>query len=401
MKKQALLVVSILLLGASSLQASGWDRVRQVLGVTDEAPNASTTKVLLKDRIPGEMLEITGSYNVYDPALNKKIGTRFGDKRYFAQPTASGIKWGEQFPGVYQIEIVPDDAEQTTILLGGIQYKGSMLVYQIGQQLSFVNKVTVEDFIQSQVSQAIMGQEINDEALAALIIVARTNATYQTQRDSSAHWFVKAKEGSYFGQGVIDPRVERISGYTKGLVMQSNEYGNTEGVFAALWTEDSAGHTAPYKVIFRQQANGPSNIVDTPFAGQNRGKSKWSYTASKVSLASKLGTGFINNLEIYRDDASGKVYGMQVVHSDGNKNFDYEDLIEMLGSDKIQSSEFSVAEAGDSITFTGYGRGHGVGLCLYSANVMASYGKDAPEILEEFFPNSELSVSNPLSGAVR
>ncbi len=38
MKKQALLFVGLLLLGASSLQASGWDRVREVLGVGDESP---------------------------------------------------------------------------------------------------------------------------------------------------------------------------------------------------------------------------------------------------------------------------------------------------------------------------------------------------------------------------
>ena len=79
-----------------------------------------------------------------------------------------------------------------------------------------------------------------------------------------------------------------------------------------------------------------------------------------------------------------KFYGMHVAHSDGSQSFDYEELIEKLGADKIQSSEFSVVETADSITFTGYGRGHGVGLCLYSANIMASYGKDAPEILQEF-----------------
>ena len=93
MKNLGLLFVGILLMAQATIQADGWDRVRQIFGADDEAPAQVITKVLIKDRTLGEMLEVTGSYNVYDPANNKKLGARFGDKRYFIQPTASGIKW--------------------------------------------------------------------------------------------------------------------------------------------------------------------------------------------------------------------------------------------------------------------------------------------------------------------
>ncbi len=393
MRKQLLLLVlSAVVFSTGTLVAGGWDSVRHMMGISEQKGNP-TIKVLVEDRVPGAMLEVTGSYNIYDPATGEKIASRFADKRYFIQPTASGVKWGEQFPGIYQIAIVPDEMEHTTVLVGGVQYKGAVLVYQIDDKLSFVNELPVEDYVKSAVSSALKpGETVQDEALAAMVIVARTNAYYQKLRDLDAYWHVQAREENYQGLGVLRADVSSMTDYTRGLVMKQEANGMTEGTFAAVWTEHSAGHTAPYHIMFRRHALAPGKGVDAPFAIQTREETKWEMNLTRAQLASKLGTGEIQEVEAFRDEGSEKVYGLRVIHSGGVSNFDFISLQNKLGKGALQSSQFTVEEEGEKVHFTGYGRGHGVGMCLYSAKVMADYGKEAPEILEEFFPHVKLSL---------
>jgi SpoIID/LytB domain protein len=50
---------------------------------------------------------------------------------------------------------------------------------------------------------------------------------------------------------------------------------------------------------------------------------------------------------------------------------------------------------GDKIYFTGYGEGHGVGMCLLSASFYARKGEKAAQILARFFPKTTLThISN-------
>lgn len=66
------------------------------------------------------------------------------------------------------------------------------------------------------------------------------------------------------------------------------------------------------------------------------------------------------------------------------------DFRRILGNDKIKSTWFSVAPAKGGFQFSGYGYGHGVGLCQWGARAMALEGKTYREILEHFYPKAEV-----------
>jgi stage II sporulation protein D len=53
----------------------------------------------------------------------------------------------------------------------------------------------------------------------------------------------------------------------------------------------------------------------------------------------------------------------------------------------LRSSFFSLSQAGDKITFSGRGYGHGVGLCQEGAMVMAAQGKSYSEIIAFYYRN--------------
>jgi SpoIID/LytB domain protein len=55
------------------------------------------------------------------------------------------------------------------------------------------------------------------------------------------------------------------------------------------------------------------------------------------------------------------------------------------------SNDLTVTLKGREVVFNGYGKGLGVGLCLYSASAMAQNGEMADKILAKFYPQTELA----------
>lgn len=110
----------------------------------------------------------------------------------------------------------------------------------------------------------------------------------------------------------------------------------------------------------------------------------------KKTLANLLDVSQVKGIELFVDQPSRKVYGLRVKDGQSSQDFDFFSLQQALGANHILSSDFTVALKDDSVTFTGYGRGHGVGLCLYSASALAQNGENALKILSKFFPETYL-----------
>lgn len=64
-----------------------------------------------------------------------------------------------------------------------------------------------------------------------------------------------------------------------------------------------------------------------------------------------------------------------------------------LGWTTIKSDWYEIETRGDTVSFHGRGSGHGVGLCQIGAAEMAREGHDAPSILAEYFPGTNLGVT--------
>ncbi len=60
-----------------------------------------------------------------------------------------------------------------------------------------------------------------------------------------------------------------------------------------------------------------------------------------------------------------------------------------LGWSRIPSTWFEVSQQGDHFLFHGRGWGHGVGLCQKGAAAMASQGRSAHQILQQYFPGAQ------------
>ena len=65
-------------------------------------------------------------------------------------------------------------------------------------------------------------------------------------------------------------------------------------------------------------------------------------------------------------------------------------VVQRLGWSAVPSNEFSVSKNGDRLLIVGVGNGHGIGLCQAGAKAMAEAGAGFQEILEHYYPNTDI-----------
>lgn len=385
-----------LLLGAFVVVASTLSSSEHASQVAEVA-SPQAIHVLLQEDTTEALLEVKGPYFLFNPHDGSKICSGVLGKRFMVHSLPNGLKWGEEFPGIHQFIIVPR-GEGSSVFVNGIQYSGSVCVYSVGNRINIVNQIDVENYVKSVLASQFSAP-LESEVMAALAILLRTNSYYALSRQSNVFWNVLAKESGYQGVALCSPGspIDRAVDATRHLILVHSSEGRSLP-FAATWTEHCAGKTADYKTMFRKEAFSPFPSVDAPHASLDRKGSKWTCSISKKSLAGMLDLREIKDLELFIDHNSNKVYGARVKDSKETSDFDFFALQERLGKQRIQSSDFTVSVKDDSIMFTGYGKGHGVGLCLYSASAMAQNGDNAIKILSKFFPDSYIMNLNGFPG---
>ena len=378
--------LALICLGVSSINATPQKYV-----LIEQPNNLGMVKVLLCKDVEAANLEVHGGYKIFDPKTGSKIAKSSIRKQYLLRPTLDGLVWGEGYPGVYQLALVPNEPKGY-FLINGIQYSGNLYVYQIGNSVSLVNEVPVEEYVKSMLNPKV-NSKMPHEVLACMAIIERTQAYYYALKNQNKFWHLDANEIDYQGRGVCSRNngVDRAVELTHHLVMKSKSYGILDGFFNATYTAHCAGKTAPFHLIKRVEGHASKKTVESPLALAARNESHWTHKILLDDLAEKLGWEGITSYEVFTDHESGKVYGMKFEHKDEIADLDFEKLQTLLGDSKLKSTDFSASSKDNVLVFEGYGEGNGVGACLYTAQEMADRGHNAAEILEMFFPHTYIA----------
>ncbi len=205
----------------SQLNAEVTAEGQKTLEEIRERFHGPTIRVQLMADVDGSQVEVKGPYNIYDPRTGKKLDSAYMSSSYYMYPTIDGIKWGQEFPGIYQILIVPDRLD-TSVLVNATEYHGMAYIYQIKGSLGGVNEVSLDEFVASILSTHVPAEITEKEALAALAIALRTEALYWLAIASNPYWDVKAGTVGYRGAAVErhDPAFEDALKSSKDLVMK-------------------------------------------------------------------------------------------------------------------------------------------------------------------------------------
>lgn len=144
--------------------------------------------------------------------------------------------------------------------------------------------------------------------------------------------------------------------------------------------ENVWGNAVPYLVSVKSSGDAlsPSYSVTA----------QYSLSQTKECLE-KLGlkTDGLNDLSDIFSDIKKSLAGTVLNIKAGEKEFTGEDLREAFS---LKSAAFDVKCSKDSVTFTTYGYGHGVGMSQYGADSMAKRGFDYEEILKHYYKGASV-----------
>lgn len=352
-------------------------------------------QILLEKDAAEVLLEVKGPYYLLNPHDGSRIASGLLGKRFMVRELESGLKWGEEFPGIHQFYIKPR-SQETSIFVNGIQYSGAIAVFGVAGSVHVVNELDIESYIKAALTSQFPSP-LEPEVLSALAILMRTDAYFHATKNESSFWHVTSQETAYTGCALIVPGspAEKAVDSTRHLILVHPEGGNNLP-FATAWTEHSAGKTASYETMFRKDTSSPEKGVEAPHAALTRLESKWSYKIAKKSLANLVNLGGVQGIETFMDPSSNKVYGVRLKDGKNTQDLDFFSFQELLGKTNLLSSDFTVAVKDDNVVFSGYGKGHGAGLCLYSASALAQNGENAVKILSKFFPETYLYNVNAI-----
>jgi stage II sporulation protein D len=193
-------------------------------------PEQPFVKVLLAKDASKLLVDVNGSHNIYDPYTGKKLEAAFSASSYPMTPTLEGIKWGQEFPGVYQIVIVPDGAD-SFVTVNGTVYPGVVAFYQIENKLAAVNWVSLDELTSSLLSSNFLPRDAyQKEAIAAYAIAIRSLGYQNIIHPETPFWDVKVDDCGYQGTAVARTDAAYVDALkaTKRVVMESGAASSSD-----------------------------------------------------------------------------------------------------------------------------------------------------------------------------
>jgi len=103
----------------------------------------------------------------------------------------------------------------------------------------------------------------------------------------------------------------------------------------------------------------------------------------------------ITNVRILNYTSTGRVKEIEFENGGNKKVIKATELRRLLQWTALPSTKInSIKIEEDGVVFEGCGFGHGVGMCQWCAFQMAQEGKNYKEILQYFYPGTEITTIN-------
>jgi SpoIID/LytB domain protein len=270
------------------------------------------------------------------------------------------------------------DRGQTDTIRVGVLRNGSYEVVTLPLE-TYVARVLV--------GEALPGSE--PAAYEALAIAIRTY-TLANRGKHRADGFDVCDQTHCQVMRTASPVTERAAAATAGQVILY------KGEVATIYYSASCGG----------RTEKPSNVwpgaLDVPYLPSRAddgcgGAPQWSTELSLGDLQRALQSagyrGFLQNFRIASHNESGRAaeFTMDGMVPSVISGQDLRAAVgRTLGWQYIQSTAFDLQRSGDRFRLRGHGAGHGVGMCVIGSTKLAIAGETAAEILQRYFPGTEI-----------
>ena len=158
---------------------------------------------------------------------------------------------------------------------------------------------------------------------------------------------------------------------------------------------------SPIEAYYGQDCGGIMEAGSKPYlrvgpdnACTRRGRRQWSAEIPLSDLSASLLSTPVTTVEITSHTMSGRAQSIRISPSRTLSATDFRlGAGRVLGWNLIRSDLYSVRLQNDRAIFTGYGAGHGIGLCQNGAEAMAQSGSSDLEILAAYYPGTAIGLT--------
>ncbi len=219
------------------------------------------------------------------------------------------------------------------------------------------------------------------EVLKAQAIAARTYAVWQKYQKE--HLESSVMDQVYHGPDRVHDNARKAVRETAGQILTYDSKPAHTYFHASC-----GGHTASSAEVFGG-SEPYLKTVECPYC-RTSPVYRWKFEIPRKDLDKKLGAK-ISELEFTGETESSRVKGVRFKSKPALKDMKGNDLRAKVGYDKLRSTLITKHSLGwRNAEFQGRGHGHGVGMCQWGALEMAKRGKSAEEILEFYYPGTQL-----------
>ena len=288
------------------------------------------------------------------------------------------------------VEIRPDKADlnHLHVMINGKDYFGGVKILKRGSTMTVINIAPVEEYLRGVLPKEMI-QSWPLEALKAQAVAARTFVLKNREKHKADGYELCATTHCQVYSGVETfATTDRAVAETRGEVLfhggrtvdapfHADSGGMTESA-ANVW----GGNVAHLKAV----------------AEEMKHTQAWTVKFTVYDFSSRMGSAFgtvqkfiLTPLTLGKSandrSTSGRVKSAQIV---GSKKTVTMRGDEMRRKFSLPSTLFHVSIIGNEVVFTGYGKGHGVGLSQYGAKAYAEKGWKYDKILAHYYQGATL-----------
>jgi len=320
-----------------------------------------------------------------------------GDALVMSFPaTVKQVKGGLQVEGKLFRQLI--FSASSAVYVNNKPYRGLAELSVADKGILVVNQLPLEEYL-----VGLINCEISSawpiEAVKAQVIIARTYALNKKMAriGSPYHMESSVVDQVYEGCLLEDSRARRAVLETKGEVLtydgsiiqafyHSSCGGRTES------SEDVWGTSLPYLKGVECQY-----CLTSPMA------TAWEYKLSLKGIEDRLRAAGHNVSGLYDIkpgvlNSRGRLKEVILLASRGGGIVSGVQFRKAIGYAAIKSTNFTMKNSKNEISFSGSGNGHGVGLCQWGAKQRALAGFSCEEILSYYYPGTELKKLSDING---
>lgn len=296
------------------------------------------------------------------------------------------VSTGDRMDARFSIE----EATGGAIRIDGVSIIGGGEVAAGKGGLVGIDVIDLERYVASVVGME-MPSAWPEAALEAQSIAARTyvlSRKAKVKADQPYDVESGVRSQAYGGAASIDARSVAAAEATRGQVLSA------DGALAeTFFFASCSGKTESAKAAF---GGGPAYLK--PVSCETAaGAFPWTHRValSRLSATLKAKGSIGANLEglvVETRTASGRLATVRLKTESGSRVISAAELRQLVGSSVLPSLDARIEKKGADLVFTGHGAGHGVGLCQWGARAMAARGVAATDILDHYYPTTQLTT---------